>query len=445
MDIASDIPKCCVQLLVPNCACHQTCYIKDNKLKLLDDLTESEQRIVKLRVQCDIKTICAHHFYIYYTSYEKRQTVCCDQFSKHKKKIKGHYKISLNFSDSYNCALPFSLIPGKKLCARCLNDVKNVLECNNESVSPDSDLENNPPCDSPVIPDDDWETECNISTSVLSCNNSTVTPTKVIHALEDVSVIAPVKNLTKSSKEGRLAIFDKVIHSVRKNILNESSSHSSLKLDDYSSLLEEIRNKISSSDDRKERYSLLTLAPQSWSSNQLASYFNVSNHAAKKSCQHKRESGILQKIRNSSVRGRILTEEDIQRIVDFYNSDEYSRQLTGMKSVKQGNKRVKVQKRLLLLNLNELYAEYKKQSSVLAYKTFGFSLFASKRPANVVTVGSSGTHSVCVCVHHQNEKLMLSALHLHDERHCMSKIVCSVYNKVSKTILKNKSNKNSLS
>ena len=214
------------------------------------------------------------------------------------------------------------------------------MECNNESVSPDSDLENNPPCDSPVIPDDDWETECNISTSVLSCNNSTFTPTKVIHALEDVSVIAPVKNLTKSSKEGRLAIFDKVIHSVRKNILNESSSHSSLKPDNYSSLLEEIRNKISSSDDRKERYSLLTLAPQSWSSNQLASYFNVSNHAAKKSCQHKRESGILQKIRNSSVRGRILTEEDIQRIVDFYNSDEYSRQLTGIKSVKQGNKRV---------------------------------------------------------------------------------------------------------
>ena len=198
--------------------------------------------------------------------------MCCDPFSKDKKKIKGHYKISLNFSDSYNCALPFSLIPGKKLCARCLNDVKNVLECNNESVSP---------CDSPVIPDDDWETEGNISASVLSCNNSTFTPTKVIHALEDVSVIAPVKNLTKSSKEGRLAIFDKVIHSVRKNILNESSSPS-LKLDDYSSLLEKICNKISSSDDRKERYSLLTLAPQSWSSNQVASYFNVSNHAAKK-------------------------------------------------------------------------------------------------------------------------------------------------------------------
>ena len=48
------------------------------------------------------------------------------EIPKHKKKIKGHYKISLSFSDSYNCALPFSLVPGKKLCARCLNEVKNI-------------------------------------------------------------------------------------------------------------------------------------------------------------------------------------------------------------------------------------------------------------------------------------------------------------------------------
>ena len=55
----------------------------------------------------------------------------------------------------------------------------------------------------------------------------------------------------------------------------------------------------------------------------MANYFGVSIHADKKSSQLKREIGILQKIKESYVRGRILTEEDIQRIVDFYNSDEY--------------------------------------------------------------------------------------------------------------------------
>lgn len=55
-----------------------------------------------------------------------------------------------------------------------------------------------------------------------------------------------------------------------------------------------------------------------------------------------------------------------------------------------------------------------------------------------MTVGSSGTHAVCVCVYHQNVKLMLSALHINDERNCfMDKIVCSVYNKVIFSIIIN--------
>ena len=37
----------------------------------------------------------------------------------------------------------------------------------------------------------------------------------------------------------------------------------------------------------------------------------------------------------------------------------------------------------------------------------GFSKFASLRPKNVVLLGGSGTHSVCVCTIHQNVKLML--------------------------------------
>lgn len=181
--------------------------------------------------------------------------------------------------------------------------------------------------------DEDWEAVGNISASNLSFNK-TFTPTEVIQALEAVSVINPVPNLTEFSKEQRLTIFDKVIHSVTQNILNESIACSSLTLNDHSSLLEEVRNKIMTSNDRKERYSLLTLAPQSWSNNKVANYFGVSIHAAKKTSQLKHEGGILPKMKESNARERILTEEEIRRIVDFYNSDEHSRQLPGMKNVK---------------------------------------------------------------------------------------------------------------
>lgn len=62
-----------------------------------------------------------------------------------------------------------------------------------------------------------------------------------------------------------------------------------------------------------------------------------------------------------------------------------------------------MQKRLLLMNLKELYAEFKKLNPD---NKVGFSKFASLRPKQCVLAGSSGTHSVCVCVIHQNFKLM---------------------------------------
>jgi hypothetical protein len=43
-----------------------------------------------------------------------------------------------------------------------------------------------------------------------------------------------------------------------------------------------VRNKITASNEREERYSLLTLPPQSWSNNQFSNYYGVSIHVAKK-------------------------------------------------------------------------------------------------------------------------------------------------------------------
>lgn len=71
---------------------------------------------------------------------------------------------------------------------------------------------------------------------------------------------------------------------------------------------------------------------------------------------------------------------------------------------KVDNKRIHVQKRLVLCNLKELYEEYKNK---FPNNKVGFSKFASLRPKNCILAGSSGTHSVCVCAIHQNLKLML--------------------------------------
>lgn len=271
---------------------------------MIEELSECDQRAIKLRFRCHIETICAYHFYIYHTSYKKRHAVCSDPFLKHKKKIKGQYNITLTFSDSVNCLrLPLALIPEKKLCSRCLNEAKHALQSLKENASPDDDIEENL-----NVPEEDWARE------------NTFTPTKVIKALESSAVISPVQNLIKSSRAERLVIFDKVINSVRQNVLGESDV-SSLKLEDYSRLLDAVRNKILTSKDRKERYSLLTLAPHSWSVPQVETYFDMTLHAAKISAALTVESGILPEIKGPKVCGRIITENDIQRM-DFSMTTE---------------------------------------------------------------------------------------------------------------------------
>lgn len=100
---------------------------------------------------------------------------------------------------------------------------------------------------------------------------------------------------------------------------------------------------------------------------------------------------------------------DIKKLViDFYESEENSKQLAGMKdfkSVKNNDgSRVRVQKKLVLCNLKELYQNFKTKYGSVPIQ---FSKFASLRPAHCILAGSSGTHAVCVCTIHQNVKLML--------------------------------------
>ena len=65
------------------------------------------------------------------------------------------------------------------------------------------------------------------------------------------------------------------------------------------------------------------------------------------------------------------------------------------------------QKRLVLRNIREAYLQYK---STFPDDKIGFSKFAGLQPKWCRTVGQSDSHNVCVCIYHQNVKLMLSAV-----------------------------------
>ncbi len=98
--------------------------------------------------------------------------------------------------------------------------------------------------------------------------------------------------------------------------------------------------------------------------------------------------------------------------------------------LQDGEKKTKIQKRLLLLNIDELFFKFKEYSlNKLCMKCCSKSKFYELRPKHVIEVGAAGTHNVCVCETHQNIKLMLGATHAKTEKYyLMNLIVCDVHN-----------------
>ena len=126
----------------------------------------------------------------------------------------------------------------------------------------------------------------------------------------------------------------------------------------------------------------------------------------------KREKGILSE--QKPKKGKIIPHSVVQLVKAFYCDDEFSRLMPGKKDCESTLKGVHQQQRLLLLNLNELYTAFKNK---FPNEKIGLSKFYMLRPKWCATVGSTSTHSVCVCSIHQNVKLLLKAVNLDKSYH----------------------------
>lgn len=73
--------------------------------------------------------------------------------------------------------------------------------------------------------------------------------------------------------------------------------------------------------------------------------------------------------------------------------------------------RISIQKRLLLRSLSELFHVFKENNENVK---IGLSEFCQLRPPYCVSAGSTGTHVVCMCLYHENVKIMLEGLSIKD-------------------------------
>ena len=112
-----------------------------------------------------------------------------------------------------------------------------------------------------------------------------------------------------------------------------------------------------------------------------------------------------------------LPEETLSIVRDYYTSDEINRTCPGKRDYfisKNDKVKVYIQRRLVLCNLQEAYAIFKDQYPAIK---IGFSMFASNCPKHCILAGMRGTHTVYVCVYHQNVKLIFKLCKIESHFH----------------------------
>lgn len=166
---------------------------------------------------------------------------------------------------------------------------------------------------------------------------------------------------------------------------------------------------------------ILTLVRKSWSVRKTAKFFSTTRWMAKNAKKLVDDNGILTS--PNPKKCKRLSNNVVDTVVNFYLNDNNSRELPGKKyfiSVKQPDgTRKQLPKRLMYCNLNELFEFFVVKHPEV---DIGFSTFAKLRPTQCIFAGASGTHSVCVCIYHENVKLMIdaadiSALTVNTEHH----------------------------
>ncbi|KAK3914359.1 Latrophilin Cirl [Frankliniella fusca] len=181
--------------------------------------------------------------------------------------------------------------------------------------------------------------------------------------------------------------------------------------DAFTKTLSALKEKFKASNTLKEKIGVLSIALISLSQRQVLSEFEelgATLYMIKQTGKLVKDQGILPN--PAPKKGKRLSQETVDNILKFYEDDQYSsKQMPGKKdyiSVRVGDRKILVQKRLITCTLKELYATYKEQFPTVKV---GFSKFASLRPKHCVLADSAGTHSVCVCKYHQNFKLLIDA------------------------------------
>ena len=392
--------------------CHSKTHVKRSGLKRISDISSENLELLRRRSGLQFSendNICLHHEAILLRKYSFLQKTCCNPFQKEKHYVlKSITPISINAADTLNALTKSDIKPGQKLCITCRKEMKDKPKETLSSFSEDERVDVHT-----------LEVSDALDTSFIAIGAS---PLK----FQKIGKRDHISYGKRKIKDVQTKMIAKVanVGGIDPKSLNvpPSSSKVCLHCQDYKNLIEELREKLHISQ-RPQQIQILTLVPEKWSIKKVMEEFGVTEYMVRQARSLKAEKGILAV--PNKYQGKKLSEEVAVKIKNFYEDDEFSRICPGMYdyvSVRIEGTKVKMPKRLLLSNVKELFIAYRERHG----NEVGFSKFCELRPKWCVTVTSSGMHNICVCIIHQNVKLMLAATSINvDYKELVAKAVCN--------------------
>jgi len=339
-------------------------------------------------------------------------TKCCNPFSEeHTSGIKCLRNVS-----TWMCSLEsFEIKSGMKICSKCRTKLyqfkpkETSFEELYEMAGPSNE-------EDPEFIDKDSSLEM-LNRSLSYIGESPVS-----------------KKKCTNSKDYAKCKLKKVKTSLETKLFSVQQPEQVQESNDEKEMLQQLQEKFKETTSRSEKITILTVLPKSWSRVRIINEFKgATDYMARQAKKLVSLKGVLSS--PDPKPGRPLDIETTLLVKEFYNDDEVSRIMPGKSdvvSVREGTSKILVQKRLILSNLNEIYQQFKVKYHG---KKIGFSKFCELRPSNCIVAGANGTHSVCVCLIHQNVKLMMNGAHfekielqpgyLKTYNMCLSKIICN--------------------
>lgn len=175
-------------------------------------------------------------------------------------------------------------------------------------------------------------------------------------------------------------------------------------------VIRQLKEKFMITTHRDEKYLILSALPLSWSAFKMRNEFGASWKLASSVKCLVDEKGILC-VPNKRLARHTLPEETVNRVKQFYLRPEISYICPGKRdyvTINDNGEKLTEQRRLLLMNLKEAYKVFKEENNNCQ---LSFTKFTTLRPPQcILALDGAGTHNVCVCILHQNVKLIFEPM-----------------------------------